>query len=274
MRPARKWSGARTACGAAALALLSLGCPVDDDGGGAGAPPDARPADAGAAADAGALCPGGLAYELLATDWDTGAAVGDVAIAEAGDSANASSTSSSGRGLLCLPEGGGSVVHEHAGALPWIADVDPTAAERVATDGAVFSASLLSPASADELFAQELGQTRDPDAAHIIVDVRAYPGADALAGTQVSLHGAAFAGAYTGGPGAGFAPGDVVGGDDFVLFANVEPGPPEANIEITLPASYEGDCAGPARATVEPGAISYAAFACASNAATSPPTPR
>ena len=238
------------------------GCKVDPERPDAAAPEDAETADASEAADAGDACPGEIAYEVRAARWATGAPLAEVAIAQISDPANSATTDADGRGSLCVPEPAARVTHDRPDTLRWLAEVDGEAARRVGDAGAVFQAHLMTPAEADEVFSLELGLARDPTAAIVAVEVRTYPDGEPLKGARVELAGAAFAGVYTGSPAEEFSPGNTLEGGDLVVFANVEPGPPQAEVIVSPPTGFDGACAGPEAAAIAGGAFTHVLVAC------------
>lgn len=246
---------------AIAAAAWGVGCKVDPDRQDAAPPADAGAMDAAVAADASEDCPDGLAYEVLATSWTSGAPLGGVQIVEVGEPANTAQTTGDGRGSLCLSRQGGAVFHDHPDRLAHVAEVAPEAAALAGRGGDVFRAALLTPIEADDVFIEEIGLPRDPTAAQILVEIRSYPGGEPLEGARAELVGATFAGPYTGSPGELFELGDTLDGT-YVAFVNVEPGPPEAELVITPPASYEGRCAAPPAASIVRGGFAYALVAC------------
>jgi hypothetical protein len=244
-----------------AAGIAAAGCKVDPDRPDAAPPADATPRDAAIGDDGDAPCPGALPYEVRASDWLTGASLQGVTLTDLADPENRATTGAGGRGALCLAADGGLVIHDRPGALPWLSEVSPEVARAVAEAGDAFRAHPLSAFDADEVFVQHLGVPRDETAAQLVVEVRAFPGGEPLAGARIELAGALAGGVYTGTPGEVFAFGDTLEDGELVVFANVTPGPPQAELVITPPAGFEGSCAIPA-APIEGEALTYALVAC------------
>jgi hypothetical protein len=247
---------------ACAAAIAAGACKVDPNRPDAAPLADATPQDAALGGDGDVACPGALSYEVWASDWLTGASLDGVTISELTNPANAAATAG-GRAALCLAAGGGIVVHELPGQLPWLSAVSPEVVREVAEAGDAFRAHPLSAFDADEVFVQHLGVPRDPTAAQLVVEVRAYPGGQPLAGARVELAGALAGGVYTGTPGEVFSFGDTLDGGELIVFANVQPGPPQAELVITPPVGFQGACSAPA-APVEGGSVNYVLAACTS----------
>jgi hypothetical protein len=248
----------RLAC---AAGVAATACKVDPNRPDAAPLADATPEDAGRGGDADVPCPGALSYEVRASDWLTGASLDGVTLTELADPANAATTAAGGRAALCLAAEGGIVLHELPGALPWLSAVAGEVAREVAEAGDAFRAHPLSAFDADEVFVQHLGVPRDPTAAQLVIEVRAYPGGQPLAGARVELAGALAGGVYTGSPGETFTFGDTLDEGELIVFANVQPGPPQAELVITPPAGFQGACSAPA-APVEGGSMNYVLAAC------------
>jgi hypothetical protein len=258
---ARRASRRRVEVAACALLILA-GCRVDPDRPDAAPARDGAPRDGGSAIDASGACPTGVPYAAQATSWTTGASFPDATLREVDFPDNAAPTGADGRGELCLLGLGGRVVHTAPDMIPYYAEVDPDVARDAAAAGGLFRAYLLSPFDADEVFIQHFGQPRDPAAAHVLVDVRAYPGGEPLEGARVELAGAVAAGLFTGSPGDVFNPGDTLDGGELIVFANIDPGPPQAEILVTPPASFDGACAIPPAVTIEAEVFTYVLVAC------------
>jgi hypothetical protein len=211
--------------------------------------PDAITFDA-RSPDAFDLCPGRVTFTGEYVDWDSTEAdfhgIADALVAEVGDPANTTTTAPNGRSVLCLPEADadGDVTFRHAAYLPLTFAVSASAAL-----AGPYTARGLTPVRADALFADELGVARDGAAAQVAIDLRAQPGGASIAGATVALS-APHAGAFT--PRAG-EPG-------FFFFANVDPTGGVTAITITPPAGTS--CVGRAQASLIPGEVTHASFAC------------
>jgi hypothetical protein len=248
------------------LALAGCGDDGPDDGPADAAPPDAALADAGvdaAAPDAGAPCPGQALFTGSYQDWDGNSAgpsntLGTV-VAEAADPDNATTiTAPNGRVTLCLPADETSLVtFTNDDYLPLRYTFDPT------SRGTAFEIQGLTPARADELFA-ELGLTPDPLLAQVIVAVR-YETANPEAvgagaeGVRVALSNAS-AGTFTPDEAGVLGAGDTLAGGAFVLFANTEPVSETTTVTVTPPSDV--GCSGPDLVSVAAGEIAVTTFSC------------
>lgn len=256
--------GAEVVAAAFVTALALAGCKVDT------LPTDAEPAgDAGQAADAASdaadasgACPGTLPYEVRARGWFGGEPLSGAELFEEGNAENAATTDAEGRALLCLPEAGGRARHRHPDAISWLAELAPRALRMARAAGEPFFAYPLSPGEADELFLQNLGHLRDPQQAQIVVDIRAYPEGEPLAGARAELLEPRFANVYAGAPGEAFVASDTLQGDDLLLFANVETSRLTTELFVTPPTGYQGRCAVPERVPLEAGSFTYVYVAC------------
>jgi hypothetical protein len=245
------------------------GCGDDGPGDGPadGAPPDATGADAGidaGAPDAGP-CPGQVLFTGSYQDWDgnsTGPSntLGTV-VAQADDPENATTiTAPNGRVVLCLPADETSLVtFTKDEYLPLRYTFAPPPPNR----GTAFEIQGLTPARADELFT-ELGLTRDPLLAQVIVAVRykaSNPEAvgDAAEGVRVGLSNAS-AGTFTPDEAGVLGAGDTLAGGAFVLFANTEPVSETTTVTVTPPPFVE--CVGPNLVSVAAGEIAVTTFTC------------
>ena len=237
----------------------------DDDG----APPDASPvADTGDGSDtpdaSDDLCPGQLTSEALVADAGSGAAVFDVAVAEAGAD-NQTTSAPNGRAVLCLPAGAPSEVEATlADYLVRRDAVDPDAAAASVGTAQPYPIDMLSAAAADELLTA-LGPGRDEAASLVLVSVVSYPDGEPLVGAEIAIDEASdgafardLAGEFTASAEAAVADGRLV------LFANVVDGDTdgEAAITVTPPGDFAGSCVGPPRVELEAGGLSGAFFAC------------
>ncbi|HWN66192.1 MAG TPA: hypothetical protein VNM90_01065 [Haliangium sp.] len=256
------------------LLLLSCLCAhplagCGDDGSPAtdAAPPDAAPvadaADPDAAPDAAVPCPGQALFTGSYQDWDTNSAgqsntLGAV-VAQADDPENSMTiTAPNGRVSLCLPADQTSeVTFTKDEYLPLRYTFDPMAT------GTAFEIQGLTPGRADELFT-ELGVTRDPLLAQVIVAVRyetynpeaVGAGVD---GVRVSLGNAA-AGTFTLDEGGVLVAGDTLDGGAFVLFANTELGSGTSTITVTTP--FAVGCVDSGSVSVNAGEIAVTTITC------------
>jgi hypothetical protein len=247
--------------------LLALaGCGDDGPGTGPGdaAPPDAAPAADAAPPDAAGPCPPDrVLFTGSYQDWDTNSAgqsntLGAV-VAEAANPDNATTiTAPNGRVTLCLPVNETSqVTFTKDDYLPLRYTFNP------ATVGTAFEIQGLTPARADELFT-ELGITRDPLLAQVIVAVRLETGNPEAVGApaegvRVAL-GNASAGTFTPDEGGVLVAGDTLAGGAFVLFANTELGSDTTTVTVTSSAGLT--CPGPDSIRLAAGEIAVTTFPC------------
>lgn len=245
---------------AAMTALATLVCGCGESSGGADAAIDAGEADAAADAgepDASGPCAGQLLFTGGYVDWDSSDQAFDgvefATWTEVADAQNTATTAPNGRGILCLPLDARSAVDfTHPDYLDLRYTVDPEAAAMGA-----FEVRGLTPARADQLFADDLGVARDADSAQVLVAARTYPGGAPAAGATVSL-GNAHQGAFTDDGTGAYATGDTLAGGAFVLFANVEVGPGQTTVTV------DGvTCVGPSTLDLMAGGLSVTTFACA-----------
>jgi hypothetical protein len=244
------------------------GCGADDSPAPDAAPPDAA-ADAAVDAapdtgvDAGA-CRGQVLFTGSYEDWDGNSAgpnntLGTV-VAQADDVQNSTTINApNGRVVLCLPADETSLVtFTNDDYLPLRYTFEPASA------ATAFDIRGLTPARADELFV-ELGLTRDPLLAQVIVAVRMETdnpeavGA-AVTGARVALGNAA-AGAFTPDEGGVYGAGDTLAGGAFVLFANTEPVSETTTVTVTPPDGVA--CTGPDLVSLTAGELAVTTFACA-----------
>lgn len=259
----RVQSNTKRACCGVLAAFLALSCraqePSVPDAGDVN--PDASPGDAGVdagAPDAGGPCPGGMAFTGGYEDWDSTPGMFDgvefATVAQADEPGNSAMTAPNGRvDTLCLPSARTGVDFVQADYL----DLRYTATPD--TTRLPFAVRGLTPARADDLFAQELGLARDIQTASVTVSVRYYPSGDPVVGARVSL-GNGNAGAYTADAAGTFSPGDTLTGSPVVLFANVAVDGGLTTVQVSPPPGV--NCQGPADIDVVAGALAATDFVC------------
>ena len=246
----------RIFCASVAVILLGAACSCgDDDGGGAAdagladapAPPDADPFDE---------CPGELELEAEMQDLLTDMNLFEVRVEDANEPSNFTTSAPNGRAVLCLPLTG---VHQiratRADLLPHLQTVDSQAT--LLHRPLAVAYEMLSEADADTFVAGLGGPARDPTATQLFVAVRSEPGGTPLTGAQVSLVDEGD-GAYVRDESGDFVPGNTLGTDATVLFANV-PVDSDPIITLTLPGGQT--CNGPTTISAEAG-LSSVFFSC------------
>ena len=225
--------------------------------------PDAAEYDASvgdaSALDAGTWCPGGMPFTGDYEDWDStpmnfdGVEFADVV--QVSDPGNAVTTSSSGHVFMCLPAVRTAVDFTQSDYLDLRYTASPGSTQLpVAIRG-------LRPLRADDLFAQELGMSRDLQTAIVTVTARFYPGGDPVVGATAAL-GNGHAGAYTADSTGVLGPGDTLIDGPSILFANVEVDSGTTTVQLVVPAGV--DCQGPAVIYLVAGAQAAADFVCTS----------
>lgn len=240
--------------------LAVLGC--GDDG---GAPPvdapvgvDGPPVVDAMTPDASGPCPGELVFTGGYEDWDSTPANFDgvefATVTQVEDPSNMAQTAPNGRVMMCVPN----ELATFDFVQPDYLDARYTMSPQAQFFGP-FTLRGLKPERALELFALELGLTRDVQTAQVLVDIRRYPDDQPALAARASL-GNANAGAFTDDGTGRFAPGDQLSFGSLVLFANVEVGDGTTTVEVTAPPGYV--CTGPSSISLVAGALAATTFAC------------
>ena len=203
----------------------------------------------------------GANVELLGeyVDWDSTVAmfkgVAMATLQERGQPGNMVMTPPNGRSTLCIAPNVDTIVDAtHPDYLPVAIEVDARAVAR-----GPFSLRGLTPERGDTLFDDEVGASRDPAKAIVLVEVRQQSSGQAVVGASISLTGAGHGGAFTAGADGKLARGSATTHDAYVLFANVETAAPLATVAVDVPGSA---CTGKATVGVATGTVTFVHYTC------------